>query len=206
MTGVAGKRGLRSHVPDNPESATAVTSAPSRVFEKSESGGEISKEKSPLCFCDHVITQCVTESIGIEFQQKQTFWEYMSKTRGRILNLAMRRLTSILAILLLLITAAPVLACVTGAAMSHEESACCRAMHGQCGEMAKQGCCRTEVRTDNTPQIAATSPAVSVHWICVAHLPSLPSPARLAVPTVWHVPDEHSPPGLLTAKTTVLRI
>jgi hypothetical protein len=24
--------------------------------------------------------------------------------------------------------------------------------------------------------------------------------------TVWHTPEEHSPPGLLTAKTTVLRI
>jgi len=118
----------------------------------------------------------------------------------------MRRLASIVAIFLLLTAAAPVLACMTGAAMNHEESACCRAMHGQCGEMAKTGCCRTEVRTDHAPQIATTSPATSVHWVCVAHLPLPSAPIRFASSAVWHAPDEDSPPCLLTVKTTVLRI
>jgi hypothetical protein len=118
----------------------------------------------------------------------------------------MRRLASIVAIFLLLTAAAPVLACVTGVAMSHEESACCRAMHGQCSEMTKMGCCRTEVRSEGTPQIAATSPVVDVQWVCVALLSALPTPVRFASPIVWHVPEEHYPPGLLTAKTTVLRI
>jgi hypothetical protein len=117
----------------------------------------------------------------------------------------MRRLASIVAILLLLAAAAPVMACVTSVAMSREESACCRAMHGQCGQMEKMGCCRTEVRTDETPQIAAGSPATDVQWICVAHVSTLPTPLHLVV-FVWRVPDEHSPPGLLTAQTTVLRI
>ena len=118
----------------------------------------------------------------------------------------MRRLASIVAILLLLAAAAPVMACVTSVVMSREESACCRAMHGQCGQMEKMGCCRTEVRTDETPQIAATSPATDVQWVCVAHVSTLPIPLYLAASTVWSVPDEHSPPGLLTAQTTVLRI
>jgi hypothetical protein len=118
----------------------------------------------------------------------------------------MRRLASIVAILLLLTAAAPVMACLTSVVMSQEESACCRAMHGQCGEMAKMGCCRTDVRTDETPQIAATSPATDIQWVCVAHLPSLPTLVHFVVSSVSHVPDEHSPPGLLTAKTTVLRI
>jgi hypothetical protein len=118
----------------------------------------------------------------------------------------MRRLASIVAILLLFTAAAPVMACVTSVVMSHEESACCQSMHGQCGEMAKMGCCRTEVRTDETPQIAATSPATDVQWVCVAHLPALPTLVHFAASTVWRVPGEHSPPGLLTAKTTVLRI
>jgi hypothetical protein len=52
----------------------------------------------------------------------------------------MRSLVSIVAILLLLTAAARVLACATAVAMSHEESACCRATHRRCGEMAKQGC------------------------------------------------------------------
>ena len=118
----------------------------------------------------------------------------------------MRRLASFVAILLLLTAAAPVMACLTNVVMSHEESACCRAMHGQCGHMEKMGCCRTEVRTDETPQIAATSPAIDVQWICVAHLPSLSIQPLSVASIVWRLPDEHSPPGLLTAKTTVLRI
>jgi hypothetical protein len=123
-----------------------------------------------------------------------------------IMRVPMRRLASIVSILLLLTASAPVLACVTGVAMSQEESACCRSMHGQCGEMSRMGCCRTEVRTDDTPQLTTTSPAVSVHWVCVAHLSPLFSPVHLVVSAVLLMPDEHSPPGLITAKTTVLRI
>lgn len=72
----------------------------------------------------------------------------------------MRRLASIVALLLLLTTAAPMMACVMGTAMSYEENACCRAMRGNCDEMAKTGCCRTEVRTDKQPQMAATAPSI----------------------------------------------
>ena len=68
------------------------------------------------------------------------------------------------------------------------------------------GCCRTEVRTVEIPQLAATTPETDVQWICVAYLPSLPIQLHLVATTVWRMPDEHSPPGLLTAKTTVLRI
>jgi hypothetical protein len=118
----------------------------------------------------------------------------------------MRRFASIVAILLLLTTAAPVMACVTNMVMSHEESACCRAMDGQCGHMEKMGCCRTEVRTDETPQIAATSPAIHVQWICVGHLPSFSIQAHSVAFIVWRLPNDHSPPGLLTTKITVLRI
>jgi hypothetical protein len=118
----------------------------------------------------------------------------------------MRRLASVIAILLLLTTAAPVMASVTNVVMSHEESACCRAMHGQCGRMEMMGCCRNEVRTDETPQIAATFPAIHVQWVCVAHMPALSTPVHFVASAVWLMPDEHLPPGLLSAKTTVLRI
>jgi hypothetical protein len=118
----------------------------------------------------------------------------------------MRRLVSIVALLLLLSTAAPLLACVAGSAMSQEEKACCRAMHGNCGEMAKMGCCRTEIRTDEYPQIAATAPSINLQWAVVAWL----APNLLPMQDVPHpllaAPDEHSPPGLLTARFTVLRI
>jgi len=39
--------------------------------------------------------------------------------------------------------------------------------------MEKMGSCRTEVRTDQTPQIAAAAPATDVQWICLGLLPSL---------------------------------
>jgi hypothetical protein len=118
----------------------------------------------------------------------------------------MRRLASLIALLLLLSAAAPVLACVTGSVMSHEENSCCRAMHGNCGKMAKTGCCKTEVRTDERPQIATTIQSIDLHWAVIDWL----TPTIVAVQTPQHflfnAPEEHSPPGLLTAKTTVLRI
>lgn len=134
------------------------------------------------------------------------FEPYNSQAGDVILDTVMRRLASIVAILLLLTAAAPVMACLTSVVKNHEESACCRAMHGQCGHMERMGCCRTEVRTDDTPQIAATSPATDVQWVCVAHLPALRTPVHFVASTVWLMPVEHSPPSLLNAKTTVLRI
>jgi hypothetical protein len=118
----------------------------------------------------------------------------------------MRRLVSIAAILLLLASAAPVMACLTNVVMTHEESACCRTMHGQCGHMQKMGCCQTEVRTDETPQITAAPPAIDVQWACVGHAPADSMQPLVAASRVWRLPSDHSPPGLLTAKTTVLRI
>lgn len=117
----------------------------------------------------------------------------------------MRRLISLVAVLLLLASAAPVMACVTNLAMSHEESACCRSMHGQCGEMAKQGCCQTVVHND-APQFATESVTLAVHWTILVHVTSLARPVVLDNPARQTFLAEHSPPGLLIAQTTVLRI
>jgi hypothetical protein len=118
----------------------------------------------------------------------------------------MRRMASIIALLFLISAATPLLACMTGRAMTQQESACCRSMHGDCGAMAAMGCCRTELRTDGHPQLATTPPPTRINWAVVTWLPpslnavqSLPSAQR-------HAAEEHSPPGLLLAKTTILRI
>jgi hypothetical protein len=117
----------------------------------------------------------------------------------------MRRLDTIIALLLLLTTAAPVLACMTGSTMSHDENLCCRSMHGNCGERTKTGCCQTEVDRQH-PQIAATVPSMDLHWAVIDWL----TPASVALQPVQasflHTPVQHSPPGLLTTQTTVLRI
>src|SRR6478672_6170003 len=105
----------------------------------------------------------------------------------------MRRLASIVALFLLLTAVAPVLACVTGSAMSREESACCRSMHGRCGDMTKMGCCRTEVRTDKSPQIAEKSPATDVQWVCVAQLAPLAALVPTAATVSLHATFAHSP-------------
>ena len=117
----------------------------------------------------------------------------------------MRRLISLVAVLLLLASAAPVMACVTNLAMSHEESACCRSMHGQCGEMAKQGCCQTVVHND-APQFVTESATLAVHWTVLTLVTSLTRPVTLDNPARQMFFAEHSPPGLLIAQTTVLRI
>ena len=117
----------------------------------------------------------------------------------------MRRLLSLVAVLLLLASAAPVMACVTDLAMSPTESACCRSMHGQCGEMVKQGCCQTVVH-NNSPQLAVESATLAVHWIVIAQAARFMQPVALVNPTRQVFLDEHSPPGLLIAQTTVLRI
>jgi hypothetical protein len=118
----------------------------------------------------------------------------------------MRRLSTIVALLLLFIAVAPALACVAGSAMSPEEAACCRSMHGQCGEMAKMGCCRTELRTDEAPQVAAIPPTSEIQWVCVAQLAPLAATPRTITPALLQAPQDFSPPGLLTTKITVLRI
>jgi hypothetical protein len=117
-----------------------------------------------------------------------------------------RRLTSIVATLLLTLGLFPILACMTGDALSQHENACCIAMHGNCGEMTKTGCCRTEVRTDENPQIAATSPSVEIHWTVAGPLPESLAHLPAVASTLLDTPADYSPPGLLAARTSVLRI
>lgn len=117
----------------------------------------------------------------------------------------MRRLISLVAVLLLLASAAPVMACVTNLAMSHEESACCRSMHGKCGEMVKQGCCQKVVH-DSSPQVATEAITLAIHWVVFPQVASVTGTVTLDNPTRQTFQTEHSPPGLLIAKTAVLQI
>ena len=118
----------------------------------------------------------------------------------------MRRLASILAIFILLLTAAPLLACMTENAMSQEESACCRTMHGKCGGMEKMDCCRTEARTDEHPQLAPSAPMIDLHLAVVDWLEPFAAVVQDVPSSVLEIADMHSPPGLVIARTTVLRI
>jgi hypothetical protein len=90
--------------------------------------------------------------------------------------------------------------------MTREERACCRSMHGDCGEMAKTGCCRTEFQADVRPQLATSAPDLQLAFLLVGWLTSVFTPLPAVDLAVLHFPDEHSPPGLLIARMTVLRI
>lgn len=100
----------------------------------------------------------------------------------------------------------PVLACASAPTMTRMEQDCCQQMHGKCGEMAKQGCCQIEVRNDlnQLPAHAVTAPVLPI--MTVAFLYPLLVELPPSTGYQWHVPDEHSPPGLLIASTTVLQI
>lgn len=127
-------------------------------------------------------------------------------SKKNILSSSMRRLVSLVAMFILLSTASPLLACMTGDGMSREESACCRDMHGKCGGMEKMGCCRTEVRTDEHPQLAATAPAIDVQFVVVDCFKPFLAEVPLVAPSLLRRPAEHSPPGIVNARITVLRI
>ncbi len=118
----------------------------------------------------------------------------------------MRRLATFVALLLMLSAAAPMLACVTDQAMTPQESACCRAMHGDCGDMAKMGCCVKKIATDEHPQLATSAPAIHLRWVVLAFF----APLAVSEPELMfvsaNVPPQHSPPGLVIVRTTNLRI
>lgn len=106
----------------------------------------------------------------------------------------------------MLVMMLPALACATAPNMSRMEQDCCQQMHGNCGEMAKQGCCQVEVRNDLTqfPAHVITAPVLPIMTIAFLYPVLVELPASTGY--LWHVPDEHPPPGLLIVSTTVLRI
>ena len=118
----------------------------------------------------------------------------------------MRRFTSIVATLFMLVMMLPVLACAATPRMSRMERNCCPQMHARCGEMAKQGCCQVEVRNDldQLPAHGVVAPVLPVTIIAMVY--PLLVDISPAAGYRWLIPEEHSPPGLLIATTTVLRI
>ena len=118
----------------------------------------------------------------------------------------MRRFAIALVMLLAITAVAPVMACATGEAMTNGETSCCRAMHGQCGEMAKTGCCETKVRGEDASQVAATPSVNSCCWVGVAHLAADGLPVTAPIGGLTQVPHRYLPPGLPASRVTVLRI
>lgn len=117
----------------------------------------------------------------------------------------MRRFTSFAAVLIMFVMMLPVLACAATPMTSMEQD-CCQQMHGKCGDMAKQGCCQVEVRSDlqQLPSRVMTAVALPVATVAILYSPMVELPASSG--HTWQVPEEYSPPGLLIVSTTVFRI
>ncbi len=119
----------------------------------------------------------------------------------------MRRFGSAVAILLMCLMIAPAVACVVGLTMTSGESACCRSMHGQCGNMATQSCCRPEVRNDLSQLPSPVTSAPPALPLVIESIVYPPAHGLSALQGYrQRMPLEHSPPGLLIASTGVLRI
>jgi hypothetical protein len=116
-------------------------------------------------------------------------------------------------ILAMLLAALPVAACVLpGAGMTSAERECCKKMAGQCGDMGmakSHPCCKvTATPTDFHALKTASSQLGHVSLVLFHALPlSAQTGAYLSLAR-WpsRVSCTHSPPGLESLTTTILRI
>lgn len=117
-----------------------------------------------------------------------------------------RRFTAIAALLLMLVMTLPALACTAMPARNRTERDCCQQMDGRCAGAVKQACCKIEVRNDlnQLPMHSVNVPVLLLATLAMLYPVLVQLPASAGY--LWHRPSEHSPPGLLIASTTVLRI
>ena len=112
--------------------------------------------------------------------------------------------------LLLIFSAAPVMACMRAdAQMSASERACCRMMKNQCGDMqmpASHGCCHETLQSIDQNALNAktvTLPPLAAIVVTMAA-------CDLLVPNFvtgeWVVSPQYSPPKTPTSSVSVLRL
>lgn len=115
--------------------------------------------------------------------------------------------------LALMLAALPVMACVLpGGAMTPAERECCKKMARQCGDMGmakSHPCCQTTATPADFHALKTASS--QLHHVSLVLFHALPPTAQADVgfsPAQWssRVSCTHSPPGLESLTTTVLRI
>ena len=115
--------------------------------------------------------------------------------------------------LALMLAALPVAACVLpGAAMTSAERECCKKMAEQCGDMGmakSHPCCQPT--TTSLDFHALKAPSSSQAHLSLVDLQGLPISIQAftclsLTPMAFRVSYTHSPPGLESLTTTVLRI
>jgi hypothetical protein len=115
--------------------------------------------------------------------------------------------------LAVLFAALPVMACVvTNAAMTSAERECCKKMAQQCGDMGmakSHPCCQVIATPADFHALKTASP--QLHHVSLVLFNALPVTSQAAAYcsfAQWssRVSGTHSPPGLDSTTTTVLRI
>ncbi len=116
-------------------------------------------------------------------------------------------------ILALMLAALPVAACVLpGTAMTSAERECCKKMAEQCGDMGmakSHPCCKVSATPADFHALTTASSQLDHVSLVLSH--ALPLTAQTDVyfslaQWSWRVSCTHSPPGLESLATTVLRI
>ena len=117
-----------------------------------------------------------------------------------------------ISILAMLLAALPVMACVQpGAEMTAPERECCKKMAAQCGGagmMKSHKCCQTDIAPNSLDAMKTSSSQIdhSLPDFCAQVVP-LEAKAALQPTFATNIASPpHSPPGLLSSATTVLRI
>ena len=116
--------------------------------------------------------------------------------------------------LMLLVTAAPVMACLQpNIAMTEAERACCEHMATECGQAqmpASHSCCQRVTAPENLLQQAKNSTSADPSFVLIGIMPvsqaSWASPASSTSASPSFRLDEHGPPGQYTGALSVLRI
>jgi hypothetical protein len=115
-------------------------------------------------------------------------------------------------ILAMLLAALPVMACARpGAAMTAAEHDCCKRMAEQCGHSGRvksHGCCQTQILPSDLHALKASSSQLD-HSLVDLHVQPVALQAMVAPQLMFttgiYAPS-HSPPGLLSSATSILRI
>jgi len=115
-------------------------------------------------------------------------------------------------VLAMLMAALPVMACARpGAEMTAAERECCKKMAAQCGGagmMKSHKCCQTDIAPNSLDAMKTSSSQIdhSLPDFCAQVVP-LEATAALQPAFATNIASPpHSPPGLLSSATTVLRI
>ncbi len=112
--------------------------------------------------------------------------------------------------LLLIISGAPVMACtVPDAEMTNQERACCRMMHGDCGQMsmpASHSCCQKAPSSTHRPSLRAEAFALHPVICVVGSMLSLDLLPLHVTTEQWAQRPEYSPPKPPSSPISNLRV